>query len=125
MTTANGIPPHSRRITVRAAAAETVKTPVNLADGLGIHLSVAGKTVAGEAAFTFSTKDQAGWKSDVIPSDENAYEASDIRTRNFITVVISVAGLAALIRLLQSGRAYLRAVELARRQSEFMAAVSH
>ena len=111
---------------VRTAAAEAMKTPVmNLADGLGIHLSVAGKTVAGQAGFTFSTKDQNGWKTDVILCDENAYEASDIRTRNFITAVISVAGLAALIGLLQSGRAYLRAVELARRQSEFMAAVSH
>jgi two-component system sensor histidine kinase SenX3 len=39
--------------------------------------------------------------------------------------VISVAGIAAFFGLFQSGRAYLRAVELARRQSEFMAAVSH
>ena len=39
--------------------------------------------------------------------------------------VIAVAGIAALFGLFQSGRAYLRAMELARRQSEFMAAVSH
>jgi signal transduction histidine kinase len=111
---------------VRAAAAEAMKIPtLNLADGLAVHLSVAGKSVAGQAGFPFSIKDRDGWKTEVILTDEEAYDRSEIQTRNFITAVISVAGLAALFGLLQSGRAYLRAVELARRQSEFMAAVSH
>jgi signal transduction histidine kinase len=42
-----------------------------------------------------------------------------------MTAVLAVAGLAVGFGLVQAGRAYLRAVELARRQSEFMAAVSH
>ncbi len=112
---------------VRTAAAEAMKMAViNLADGLAIHLSVAGKTVSGRAGLIpFSIKEHNGWKSEVVLADENAYVRSEIRTRNFITAVISVAGLSALLGLIQSGRAYLRAVELARRQSEFMAAVSH
>ncbi len=112
---------------VRAAAEDALKIPtLNLADGLAIHLSVAGKPVAGHAGLKpFSAKEIHGWKAEVVLADAKAYERSETRTRNFITAVISVAGIAALFGLFQSGRAYLRAVELARRQSEFMAAVSH
>jgi signal transduction histidine kinase len=112
---------------VRAAAAVAMKIPtMNLADGLTIQLSAAGKTVAGHAGLIpFSIKNRDGWKTEVVLADGAAYNRSEVRTRNFITAVISVAGVAGLFGLLQSGRAYLRAVELARRQSEFMAAVSH
>lgn len=112
---------------VRAAAEAALKIPaLNLADGLAIHLSIVGKTMAGPAAFTpISSKEKHGWTADVVIADAEAYGRSETRTRNFITAVISVAGIAAMFGLFQSGRAYLRAVELARRQSEFMAAVSH
>lgn len=111
----------------RSAADEALKIPtLNLSDGLAIHLSVAGKTVAGHAGLTpFSTEEQHGWKADVVLADAAAYQRSETRTRNFITAVISVAGIAALFGLFQSGKAYLHAVGFARRQSEFMAAVSH
>jgi signal transduction histidine kinase len=112
---------------VRMAAETALKIPtLSLADGLAIHLSVAGKAVAGRAGLKpFSAKELDGWTAEVVLADAKAYERSETRTRNFITAVIAVAGSAVLFGLFQSGRAYLRAVELARRQSEFMAAVSH
>ncbi len=112
---------------VRAAAEQAMKIPtLNLADGLAIHLSVADKTVVGGKGIeTLSINDHHGWKSEVVLADAAAYQRGETRTRNIITAVIAVAGIAALFGLFQSGRAYLRAVELARRQSEFMAAVSH
>ena len=61
----------------------------------------------------------------MVLADEAAYLRSEVWTRNVITSVIGVAGLAVAIGLVLAGRAYLRAVELARRQAEFMAAVSH
>ena len=97
-----------------------------LADGLGISISVGGKTVAGpEGKFPFFNSSVQGWKTEVVLVDEDAYLRSEVRTRNFITAVLAVAVLAVVFGLVQAGRAYLRAVELARRQSEFMAAVSH
>jgi signal transduction histidine kinase len=112
---------------VRAAADDALKIPtLNLADGLAIHLSVAGQPVAGRAGLTpLSTNERHGWLAEVVVADAAAYQRGEARTRNFITAVIAVAGIAALFGLYQSGRAYLRAVELARRQAEFMAAVSH
>lgn len=65
------------------------------------------------------------WRAEIVLADEAAYLRHDLRTRNFMAAVISVAGLAVVFWLMQAGRAYLGAVELARRQSEFMAAVSH
>lgn len=112
---------------VRAVSAEVHKNATrNLADGLAIHLSVGGKTMAGPVGKIPSfIKDRNGWKTEVVVADGDAYLRGDIRTRNFMTAVISVAGLAVVFGLVQAGRAYLKAVELARRQSEFMAAVSH
>ncbi len=112
---------------VRLAAEKALQIPVlNLAEGLAFHLSIAGKTMAGPSGLTpISTREHHGWKAEVVLADANAYDRSETRTRNFITAVISVAGIAAMFGLFQSGRAYLRAVEFARRQSEFMAAVSH
>jgi signal transduction histidine kinase len=117
----------SKEDDVRAAAEVALKIPtLNLADGLAIHLSIAGKSVAGRPGLpSFSTKERNGWKAEVVLTDADAYQRGETRTRNIITAVISVAGIAALFGLFQSGRAYLHAVELARRQSEFMAAVSH
>lgn len=97
-----------------------------LTEGLGISISVDGRRIAGGAGlipFFESVKD--GWKTEVVLLDEDAYLRSEVRTRNIITAVIAVAGLAVVTGLILAGRSYLRAVELARRQSEFMAAVSH
>jgi signal transduction histidine kinase len=112
---------------VRAAAEQALTIPaLNLADGLAIRLGVAGQTPAGRAGLeTLATRERGEWKAEVVLVDAAAYERGETRARNFITAVISVAGIAAFFGLFQSGRAYLRAVELARRQSEFMAAVSH
>ena len=112
---------------VRAAAEESMGTAkLNLADGLAIHLSIDDKTLAGAKGIeSLSIREQDGWKAEVVLADAGAYQRGEIHTRNIITAVIAVAGIAALFGLFQSGRAYLRAVELARRQSEFMAAVSH
>ena len=112
---------------VRTAAAEALQIPaLNLPDGLAIRLSVAERVVAGdEGAETLATRDQDGWKAEVILADAAAYQRGETRTRNTITAILAVAGIAALFGLFQAGRAYLQAVELARRQSEFIAAVSH
>lgn len=112
---------------VRAAADDALKIPtLNLADGLAIHLGIAGQSVAGSGGLTpLSTQDSHGWTAEVVVADAAAYERGEARTRNIITAVIAVAGIAAFFGLFQSGKAYLRAVEFARRQSEFMAAVSH
>lgn len=103
-----------------------ITSTLNLTEGLSIRLTVAGITVAGhDGGQVISTLQQEGWKADVVMTDPAAYERGDIRTRNSLAAVLGLAGLAAVFGLFQSGRAYLRAVELARRQSEFMAAVSH
>ncbi|RYD38812.1 MAG: hypothetical protein EOP85_16840, partial [Verrucomicrobiaceae bacterium] len=98
-----------------------------LADGLGISISVGGQKVAADGASVISIyqTDRGGWRSEVVVLDQETYRNAEVRTRNMITAVIGVAGLAVLVGLILAGRAYLRAVELARRQSEFMAAVSH
>ncbi|RYD22934.1 MAG: HAMP domain-containing histidine kinase [Verrucomicrobiaceae bacterium] len=98
-----------------------------LADGLGISISVDGQEVAADGASVISLYQagRGGWKSEVVVLNEETYRNTEVRTRNVITAVISVAGLAVVIGLVLAGRSYLRAVELARRQSEFMAAVSH
>lgn len=99
-----------------------------LADGLGIYISVGGaQRVAADEVSVISVYqvERDGWRSEVVILDEHAYRNAEVRTRNIITAVIGVAGLAVLVGLVLSGRSYARAVELARRQSEFMAAVSH
>lgn len=98
----------------------------NLADGLDIHLSAAGKTIAGTPGLIpLSARNNAGWRAEVVLADEAAYVRGDEKTRNFMTAVIGVAALALAFGLVLAGRAYVRAVELAHRQAEFMAAVSH
>lgn len=97
-----------------------------LADGLGISVIVDGQRVAGpDGLISFYQSARNGWKTRVVLADEGAYLRSEVRMRNIITAVISVAGAAVVFGVVLAGRAYLRAVELARRQSEFMAAVSH
>ncbi len=117
----------SEKADVEAAVATELAGESNgVAEGLGISISVAGKTVAGpNGKFVLSSSEVGGWKTEVVAVNQEAYLRSEVRTRNVITAVIVVAGLAVLFGLVQAGRAYLRAVELARRQSEFMAAVSH
>lgn len=112
---------------VRTAAEKALNaTALNLAEGLSLRLTVAGKTLAGrDGNEVMAASEQDGWKAEVLMTDRAAYTRSDIRTRNSLAAVLGLAGLAASFGLFQSGRAYLRAVELARRQSEFMAAVSH
>ncbi|RYD40246.1 MAG: HAMP domain-containing histidine kinase, partial [Verrucomicrobiaceae bacterium] len=98
----------------------------SLADGLGISISVAGRRVAGDAGLNpVYQMDRGGWRCEVVVIDESAYKNAEITSRNIITAVIAVAGAAVAVGLVLAGRSYLRAVELARRQSEFMAAVSH
>lgn len=97
-----------------------------LADGLAITLGVGGRTLAGPAdAFSFHNGERDGWTFQVVLADEDAYTRAELQTRNVITAVISMAGLAVILGLVLAGRSYARAVELARRQGEFMAAVSH
>ena len=111
----------------RAAAEKALHAnALNLPDGLTLRLAIAGQTMAGpEGGQVLSVVEENGWKAEILLADPAAYERGETRTRNFLAAVLAAAGLAALIGLFQSGRAYLRAVELARRQSEFMAAVSH
>lgn len=98
----------------------------NLAEGTALQLVVAGKTMAGpDGKSVLISVDRDPWRAEIVLADDVAFRRNDLRTRNFMTSVLAVAGLAALFGLFQSGRAYFRAVELARRQSEFMAAVSH
>ncbi len=112
---------------VRTVVGSVLKSAtLNLAEGLSIRLTVAGKIVVGhDGDQVMSSLQQDAWKADVVMTDRAAYQRGDIRTRNSLAAVLGLAGLAAMFGLFQSGRAYLRAVELARRQSEFMAAVSH
>lgn len=97
-----------------------------LPQGLGISISAGGRRVVGEAGIRrLSLVERPGWRSEVMLFDEDAYIGAEVRTRNIITGVIGVAAVAVAVGLGLAGRSYLRAVELARRQSEFMAAVSH
>jgi signal transduction histidine kinase len=100
-----------------------------LEDGLSIYISVGGGAqrvpVDGKPLTSVYQVERGGWKCELLIQDERAYRNAEVRTRNMITAVITVAGLAVVIGLVLAGRSYLRAVELARRQSEFMAAVSH
>ncbi|MBK1816609.1 HAMP domain-containing histidine kinase [Luteolibacter yonseiensis] len=112
---------------VRTAAADLGKTNERrLPDGLAISVSIGGKPVAGPVGKpVLATVAHENWQSEVVLADEDAYLRGERRTRNIITGVIGLAGLAVGLGLVLAGRAYSRAVELARRQSEFMAAVSH
>lgn len=97
-----------------------------LPDGLAISVNIGGKTVTGPVGMlTLAQVAYENWKAEVVLVDEDAYQRAERRTRNIITAVIGLAGLAVGLGLVLAGRAYARAVELARRQSEFMAAVSH
>lgn len=97
-----------------------------LADGLALCISVDHKMIAGTAGKPrVFRSSQKAWVAEVVLADEAAFLRSDVRIRNFMSGVIAAAGLAVVFGLVQAGRAYLRAVELARRQSEFMSAVSH
>lgn len=98
----------------------------SLAEGLGFSISVDGQRVAGVAGvMPLYLMERPGWLGEVVILDEDAYKNAEVRTRNIITGVIGVAAVAVAVGLVLAGRSYLRAVELARRQSEFMAAVSH
>ena len=98
-----------------------------VADGLALRVTVGGREIAGPEGgfFLFDTVERGAWKNQVGLTDEVAYRRQDTRRRNLMAGVAALGGLAVVIGLVQAGRAYLRAVELARRQSEFMAAVSH
>jgi signal transduction histidine kinase len=111
-----------RAIATNAHAREVM----NLADGTALRLSVAGKILVGpDGKSALTTIERALWRADIVMVDESAFRRNDIRTRNFMAAVLTIAGLAVIFGLWQAGRAYLRAVELARRQAEFMAAISH
>lgn len=113
---------------IREAARHVLKNPdsLNLADGLAMQLGVSGRTIVGSPGIkTLSTSDDNGWRAEVVLVDVTAYNRSERRSRNFMTAIIVGGSIALLFGLYLSGKAYLRAVELARRQSEFVAAVSH
>ena len=112
---------------VRAIASKIqAQASINLPEGMSLRLAVAGKTMAGtDGKSAIIAVDRDPWRSEIVLADEAAFRRNDVRTRNFMTAVLAVAGLAVIFGLVQAGRAYLRAVELARRQSEFLAAVSH
>lgn len=98
----------------------------NLADGTALRLSVPGKILNGpDGQSALTTIERAPWRAEIVMVDEAAFRRSDIRTRNIMAAVLTIAGLAVIFGLWQAGRAYARAVELARRQAEFMAAISH
>jgi signal transduction histidine kinase len=96
-------------------------------NGLSLRLSLAGKILAGSGdnfpVLVTTVRDP--WRAEVVLANQAVFLRGDARTRNLMAGVMAVAGLAVLFGLVQAGRAYSRAVELARRQSEFMAAVSH
>ncbi len=96
-------------------------------NGLSLRIIAAGKIVVGPAGRQeiLAAAGRDPWRAEVVLSDEAVFLRGDAQTRNFMTGVIGVAGLAVAVGLLLSGRATLRAVELARRQAGFMAAVSH
>jgi signal transduction histidine kinase len=111
-----------RAIASKAQAREST----NLPDGTALRLTVAEKIMAGrDGKYVLASINREPWRAEIVLADAAAFSRNDVRTRNFMTAVVAVAGLAVVFGLVQAGRAYLRAVELARRQSEFMAAVSH
>lgn len=118
VTTANGV------LAIATPIHQGAKS--NLVEGLNLHLQVAGRSVAGAPGLiSFARKELSGWQSDVVLADEAAYLRGDRKARNFMTAVIAIAALALITGLVLGGRAYVRAVELAHQQSEFMAAISH
>jgi signal transduction histidine kinase len=112
---------------VIAAAFESMRGEFpGLPEGMNLVISAAGKPVAGPAGkFPLSTVGGNVWKCRIVVENKDLFERSDASVRNFITLMIFGTALAGIFGLSQTGRAYLRAVELARRQGEFMAAVSH
>lgn len=103
-----------------------VRESPDLAEGTELRLTVLGRAMAGgDGKSTLATVSRDPWRAEIILADEAAYTRNDVRTRNFMTAVLGVAVLAVAFGLALGGRSYLRLVELARRQSEFMAAVSH
>lgn len=95
-------------------------------EGTSVVIIAAGKQVAGPTGKfpLFHTKGET-WNCQVVVEGEDFFERSETSVRQFITILIAATALAGIFGLVQTGRAYLRAVELARRQGEFMAAVSH
>jgi signal transduction histidine kinase len=96
-------------------------------NGLSLRLNVAGRIMAGPAGRqeVLGTAGRDPWRAEVVLANQAVFLRGDARTKNFMTGVLAVAGLAVAFGLVLSGRATLRAVELARRQAGFMAAVSH
>jgi signal transduction histidine kinase len=60
-----------------------------------------------------------------VLSDGKAYVRDDERIALRMTALFGISSVALLTGWILAGRSYVRAVDLARRQSEFMAAVSH
>jgi signal transduction histidine kinase len=107
------------------AAAQATEFP-GLPEGMNLVISAAGKPVAGPTGkFPLFTVGGEVWTCQVVVDDAGFFERSEASNRNFILLMISLTALAGTFGLVQAGRAYLQAVELSRRQGEFMAAVSH
>jgi signal transduction histidine kinase len=107
------------------AAAQTGQFP-GLPEGMNLVISAAGKVVAGPTGkFPLFTGGGETWTYQVVADDKDFFDRSESSNRNFIVLIISLTTLAGIFGLVQAGRAYLQAVELTRRQGEFMAAVSH
>lgn len=100
--------------------------PQVLPDGYAIRLECAGRVIGelGEGSVV-ETVPRGAWVARILLADENALLAGDAKSRRMLVGVLAAAALAAAFGLWQAGRGYMRAVELADRQSGFMAAVSH
>lgn len=97
-----------------------------LPDGLAIVLSADEKPLSGPADQPELYRNSNDlWMAQVVLVDAEAFYRYGRFTRNFVLIMAALTGLAATPGLVQAVRSYARAVELARRQGEFMAAVSH
>ena len=105
---------------------DRVFIPQVLPDGYAIRLECAGRVIGarGEGSVV-ETVPCGAWVARVLLADENALLADDAKSRRMLVGVLAAAALAAVYGLWQAGRGYMRAVDLAERQSGFMAAVSH
>jgi signal transduction histidine kinase len=107
------------------AAAQATRFP-GLPEGMNLVISAAGRVMAGPAdKFPLFTGGGEAWTYQIVVDDKDFFERSEASNRNFIVLMITLTTLAGIFGLVQAGRAYLQAVELTRRQGEFMAAVSH
>lgn len=114
------------RIQQLAESIRTKEERDNMPEGLGLSLSAAGEAVSSaREIIDFAVRERTPWICKVVLSDEKAYVRDDQRIAQRMTALFGISAAALLTGWILAGRSYVRAIDLARRQSEFMAAVSH